>query len=549
VAAHTRNQPTVPQTVPVVILGTDAVLAALPATPVQLAHACMRAGFANVIPASWGDELIAGAMLDRLQRFGNGPAIQCSCPIVAHRLLTVGGDLRPVMLPLVSPPVAIARYVRALARPARARITYVGACPGAIDDAIDIRISADAMMSMLAERDIVLEEQPRVFEAIIPPDRRRYCSQPGGVPAAEALWSTQGSRTLVEIEGDDFVTEIAQHLLTGKTILIDASTRLGCACSGAVAGIRQPRTQVAAIEPPRATAPIVEESPPIDLDLPIPAFPRAPVDVVATAAASLPVQIATPPRGADAVPTNRQDPTRASGPASKQRSSRPGGPAAPRSVLSAIPPIRDNQGKSLPRAYVIRRRSSLRSTGTPTDTAETETKAPQQPPEPISTPPETSPDNGDALPTLTPLSVQAAPSAIPSVVSNSQIEERATPSFAAPVPTTKPIAVASLSHDALEILRFAPHTSAKLSVPEPRPAPSVSPSTHRRAVATAARSNPAPSFHPEHFNMPSPLPTMSRAIMVFALIAVFVIAAGASAVVNLIVERSAATPAAASTPP
>src|SRR5262249_19352619 len=145
-----------------------------------------------------------------------------------------------VMLPLVSPPVAIARYVRALARPARARITYVGACPGAADESIDIRISAEALISMLVERDIVLEEQPRVFESIVPPDRRRYCSQPGGLPTAEALWSTLGSRTIVEVEGDDFVSDIAQHLLTGKNILIDASTRLGCSCSGSVSGARQP---------------------------------------------------------------------------------------------------------------------------------------------------------------------------------------------------------------------------------------------------------------------------------------------------------------------
>src|SRR5215510_11970698 len=270
-------------------------------TPVQLAHACMRAGFANVVPASWGDELIAGAMLHRLQRFGNGPAIQCSCPIVAHRLLTVGGDLRPVMVPLVSPPVAIARYVRAIARPARARITYVGACPGAVDEAIDIRMSPDAFTAMLAERDIVVEAQPRDFESIVPPDRRRYHSQPGGLPTTEALWSTQGSRTLVEIEGDDFVTEIVQHLLSGKNILIDASTRLGCACSGAVEGGRQSRAQVAALEPPRATSAVLEESPPIELDLPIPAVPRAPVDVVAMAPTPLATLAAMLPRGAEAM--------------------------------------------------------------------------------------------------------------------------------------------------------------------------------------------------------------------------------------------------------
>jgi hypothetical protein len=40
-----------------VILGTDAVLAAAPATPVQLAHACLAAGYGAAVPASWGDEL------------------------------------------------------------------------------------------------------------------------------------------------------------------------------------------------------------------------------------------------------------------------------------------------------------------------------------------------------------------------------------------------------------------------------------------------------------------------------------------------------------
>src|SRR5512141_2188536 len=122
VAASTSAQLALPQTVPIVVLGTDALLAASPATPVQLAHACLRAGFANVVPASWGDEIIAAAVLRRLPKFGSVPVIQCSCPIVAHRLLTVGGDLRSVMLPLVPPPVAVSRSIRALSEPARLRI-------------------------------------------------------------------------------------------------------------------------------------------------------------------------------------------------------------------------------------------------------------------------------------------------------------------------------------------------------------------------------------------------------------------------------------------
>lgn len=362
VSVPTTTHSTNPQTVPIVVLGTDALMAALPATPVQLAHACLRAGFANVIPASWGDELLAAAVLRRLPQFGNGPAIQCSCPIVAHRLLSVGGDLRHAMLPLVSPPVAIARYVRALSQPTRTRITYVGSCPGANDDAIDIRMRPDALLAMLAERQIMLDEQPRVFESIIPPDRRRFRSQPGGVPSPEALWNELGARTLVELDGEDIVVELAQHLLGGKNILIDAGPRLGCSCSGALPGTlpREARASVVALEPPRASTPVVEEEAPIDLDLPVPAASRTPVEVVAVPPnPSLSRPVVTPPSGAMPL-GHRISPVRGLTSVPEARPPRPSGPVGvARPIVGGnVPVARDGEGKSLPRAYVARRRSS-----------------------------------------------------------------------------------------------------------------------------------------------------------------------------------------------
>lgn len=369
VAATSSVQPTVPNTVPIVILGTDALLAAMPATPVQLAHACLRAGFANVVPASWGDELIAATVLRRLPQYGSGPAIQCSCPIVAHRLLSVGGDLRPAMLALVAPPVAIARYVRALSQPVRTRITYVGSCPGANDDSIDIRMRPDALLAMLAERQIVLDEQPRVFESIIPPDRRRFRSQPGGVPTAEALWTEFGSRTLVEVDGDDFVADVAQQLLTGKNVLIDVGPRLGCVCSGALSGVavKDARSTVTSLEPPRATTPVVEEQAPIDLDLLVPATPRTPVDVVAVPPNATPAKPALAPPGASSNPGgaasssplgHRLSPVRGFHAEGDLRPARVSSPVNPRPVLGSLPVARDVEGKSLPRAYIARRRTS-----------------------------------------------------------------------------------------------------------------------------------------------------------------------------------------------
>ena len=357
---------------PIVILGTDAVLAALPATPVQLAHACLRAGFANVIPASWGDEIVATAVLRRLGPFGDGPAIQCSCPFVAHRLLAVGADLRPLLLPVVPPPVAIARYVRALSPSTPTRITYVGACPGAVDESIDIRMTPEALISMLAERQIELQAQPRVFESIIPPDRRRYRSMPGGVPTAEALWAEQRSRSLVEVSGEDFVAEISQMVLSRENVLIDPSVALGCACSGAVGADAsiEGRHRVMSLEPPRAAVPVVpEDKTRIELDLPVPVASRTPVDVVAVSTHS------TKPPAID-LPQPQSEPTRGAMPFGHRVSpigglsslhdalTPPAKAPATQKPITGPTPVARADGRSLPRAYVARRRQSPR--GTPT---------------------------------------------------------------------------------------------------------------------------------------------------------------------------------------
>jgi len=361
VATLTSAQSTVVHTVPIVVLGTDAVLAAQPATAVQLAHACLRAGFANVIPASWGDELIASATLRKLGELGAGPAIACSCPIVAHRLLSASGDLRPVLLPFLPPPVAVSRYVHLLARPSRARITYVGNCPGAIDDSIDIRMSPDALISMLAERHILIEDQPRVFESVIPADRRRFRSQPGGLPSVDALWSAGGARRLVEVSTNDLVATIAQHVIANDNVLIDASVALGCVCSGALAP--GARDAVVAIEPPRASSPVIDDAAPIQLELRVPAASRTPVDVMAVS------PLSTPTAAHPALPVSRTaiESTSVQTPAvggswdASRRLTPPGG----LNTSDVSPAARQQEGRdrrSLPRAYIVRRRPSPRST-------------------------------------------------------------------------------------------------------------------------------------------------------------------------------------------
>src|SRR5690349_12220193 len=186
----------------IVVLGADALIAALPATPIQLAHACALVGYQHVVPASWGDELVAAATLRTLHSRDAKPAIQCSCPFVAHRLLAVGSDLRPFLVSLVAPPVVLARYLRAIAGETKLRITYVGRCPGAADEVIDARLTPEELLAIFADHQIALDQEPEAFDSVIPPDRRRYLSQPGGLPTPETLWLANANggsaRTLVE---------------------------------------------------------------------------------------------------------------------------------------------------------------------------------------------------------------------------------------------------------------------------------------------------------------------------------------------------------------
>jgi hypothetical protein len=255
----------------VAIIGNDALLAAAPATPVQLAHACLRRGFTVAVPVTWGDELLAAEAVRQLSSRARGPAVMCVCPFVRSRLLAPGPDLAPFLVSLVPPPVATARYLRTVYGDRGVHITYIGGCPGADDQTIDARLTPDTFLGELADHGISLAEQPLVFDSIVPPDRRRWCSLPGGVPSAEVLWSDTDTRTLVEIERDDVSTDLAQHIIARDHVLLDLAPSLGCSCSGSIPSLtpRSARVAVTALEPPRALGPVIEPPVVIPLDVPV----------------------------------------------------------------------------------------------------------------------------------------------------------------------------------------------------------------------------------------------------------------------------------------
>jgi hypothetical protein len=375
-------------TVPsLLILGTDAVLAASPATPVQLVHACLAVGYQAVIPASWGDELIAARVLERL-RETDLPVLQCSCPLVARRLATHGASLAPSVVTVAAPPVATAKYLRALYAPVRPYITYVGACAAANHEAIDVWLNPDALAGALAERGISPLTQPTEFDSILPPDRRRFFSDPGGVPSRLALRELSEEVGIVEPITEDIAAEVAQLLLSGSRILIDVALSQGCACSGVKSGVAAgiARATAKASEPPRALGPVVDHELPLLLEA-VSAAPSLP-------ASDAPVAF----RIADAAAEKRSEaiePRSFSDDAGPRRIPSPASPvlvddrASPvaiasetleappvveaagrvsagsvRAVLGSIPQSRTDAGRQLPRAYIARRRSTPRGVRT-----------------------------------------------------------------------------------------------------------------------------------------------------------------------------------------
>lgn len=125
----------------------------------------------------------------------------------------------------------------------------------------------EELKAIFTAKRIVAEQQPDVFENVLPPDRRRFASVPGGSPTPELLWRTCNERVAVDLEAKDLPIDLGQILLSSQSLLVDVAPALGCACSGVTTSTtgRLARIAVTSLEPPRALASVVEAAVGIDL--------------------------------------------------------------------------------------------------------------------------------------------------------------------------------------------------------------------------------------------------------------------------------------------
>jgi hypothetical protein len=229
----------------VAILGTDAILAIRPVDPLQMTRACHAAGFDLVVPVSWGEELIASHLVERMAEAGATALVASSCPFVSEQLRPT--PPRTPVISTASPPVVCARYVRAVFRPRPVHVTYVGACPGAFHPEIDDRYLPDVLVARLLEAGIDPSTQPRHLEAQLPVERARYASVQGGMPEGDWLRARTGARL---IEAAPITVDSVARLHAEDGLLMDLASACRCVCA-------RDRAGAARLEPARASQPVV----------------------------------------------------------------------------------------------------------------------------------------------------------------------------------------------------------------------------------------------------------------------------------------------------
>lgn len=229
----------------VAILGNDALLAARPVDAVQLSRACQSAGFDLVVPVSWGEEIIATYVGERLASRFVSTLVVSACPMVNRQLVTTPPGV-PV-LQTVAPPIASARYLRAALDPRAVHVTYVGACPGAASPEIDVHCLPDVLFTRLVEAGIDASRQPRHLDGQLPADRARYASTPGGLPDANWLMARAEMRL---VQAAPVTAHVVAQLHRDEALMIDLAASCRCICA-------RDRDAAVRLEPQRSTKPVV----------------------------------------------------------------------------------------------------------------------------------------------------------------------------------------------------------------------------------------------------------------------------------------------------
>lgn len=259
------------------ILPTEVIVFFYPATPEQLINACFAAGFERIYFETVGDELVAGEYLSLWRDSDRRSWLRSTSPIVVNYCRTKLPELLPFLAPVVTPAVALGRYIRELEGSAL-EIIYAGVgAPGVNGDqsAIDICISFDELETMLEDADAAPLTQPLTVSRI-PPDRHRHLSVAGGLPVEMLDEQKQTSRRFKKERGLASLPAVARAVIGDENSLgfvdvLPFEGNLGHPGLGLLEDLFWRKDIAALAEPTRSEEPVVA---PVEIDLSMRYEPR-----------------------------------------------------------------------------------------------------------------------------------------------------------------------------------------------------------------------------------------------------------------------------------
>lgn len=248
----------------VLVLPAEVGVYFYPATPEQILNACFAAGFASVFFETLGDELVAHEYLRIWRESGERTWLRSTSPIVVNYCRMRLPELLPFLAPVVTPAVALARYIRRT-EDEEFDLIYAGiGAPGVNGDrgTFDACISFDELERVFERADVNPLSQPLTLSRI-PPERRRHLSLAGGLPRPLLEEQRQTSRRFKKERGLFALPAVARAVLGDESSLgfvdiLPFDGNLGHPAYGPAEDLFWRKDIAELTEPPRARDPVVE---------------------------------------------------------------------------------------------------------------------------------------------------------------------------------------------------------------------------------------------------------------------------------------------------
>lgn len=247
----------------VLILSAEAAAHFYPATPEQVVNGCYAAGFGRVTRGVLGDELVAMEYLKLWEDDSWGTMIRSTDPVLVDTIRSEYPELVPFLAPVTVPPVAEARYLRALYGD-ELEIVYAGICPPAGRPELNAAITFRDLEQLLKLRGVNPLTQPDYF-ARVPEERRRYVSAAGGLPLAMLEEVRHASRRFKKMRGLDELKALSRAIAVdrldlGFVDILSHEGELDHPLSGPPEELYWRRALVESTEPPRSRYPVVDRA-------------------------------------------------------------------------------------------------------------------------------------------------------------------------------------------------------------------------------------------------------------------------------------------------